>query len=137
MPSGVYLSGKQRIAAGLPWNTAALRVALTVPAYVFNAAHGTLAAIQSFLLGPRAALGARQVIADVDADLCRLVAGPTSFAGVDGEAGGAVIYLRQGPDDSTPTNDVLVSYYEFASPVLVSGDNLLVRWSPDGALRLL
>lgn len=138
MPSGVYTAGKSRIGAGLNWRTAPLRVLLVTPAYVFDASHSTVAGIESYELEDyeRQDLEVRGVVTDVGAEVCRLTAGPSTFAAVTGTVQGAVVYIRGGADDGTPGDDALLSYYEFVVPAVAGGDNLVVRWDSAGVLVL-
>ena len=125
-----YARARQLLATGtLGWTTTStvFRCLLVAPSYVYSAYHATVADILAHEVDApsysRATVTGRSVVPE-SAGQTLFRCEPVTFPELSGVViGGAVVYRRVGPDDSSPSNDDLVLYHGF-DPITCVGQDL-------------
>ena len=86
----------------------------------------------------RVTLANRSVTKDTTNDRAVLDADDTLFAAINaGTINGAAVYKRVGADDSTPSDDRLVAFYDFSgSPFVTNGGDFTIQWNAAGLITL-
>ncbi len=138
MASAVYNNGKYRIAnQNVNWGSAVIRVMLVGTGYTFNADHNFVSQVTNEIAGTgysRKTLTGCTITKDDTNDRVVFDAADVSYANLDPDVGtiaAAVVYVQVGGDDTTPADDILIAYMDYAD-LVCNGSPVDLVWSANG-----
>lgn len=136
--------------AGIDWSTDVIRVALVSDDTAYTPAIDTEAFVSDVLDAgttateftgsgyTRTSLSNQKVTQDDTDDEAVLDGDDTTFTSIDGDSvQGVLVYKQVGGDDTTPSDDPLIGYYDGGDfPITANGSDLIVEWPTEGIFNL-